>query len=256
MGIRFLCYHCEKRLNVKENQAGQKGKCPHCDGVVTIPSKSTILSEEQKKERQEEFAKHSAAIQADRNIGLHNVDDQVTLDGIPAERRGDQGLAIKAEPTATSKPAVAESSSTEMFLLTKPELPASLGKVDPIAQSPTSVWYFRSRELGEKGPLKGKVMQEHLDRGDVKIGCVVWREDWEDWVPAEKVFPKLVAEFQAQQGRKPHPAFKDANYQISDTMASRTKRLRKQDWIFRSLICLGFVIICILTIILIQLVSQ
>ena len=39
-------------------------------------------------------------------------------------------------------------------------------------------------------------MREHVDNGDVTIGCIVWREDWEDWQPAERVFPELVAEME------------------------------------------------------------
>ena len=151
-------------------------------------------------------------------------------------------------------------SSSELFLLAKPKPPETRGKVDPIAEAPTRVWYFRSRELGEKGPLKGKVMQEHLDRGDVKIGCIVWREDWEDWAPAEKVFPSLAAKAKSKRMKeKMHRAFKDANYQIPDELnpqSELSKKRRKKALIFRSLIVVGIVIIIGLAVVLFQLISQ
>lgn len=38
MGIRFLCPHCNKRLNVKTFLAGQRGFCPKCGGRIQIPT--------------------------------------------------------------------------------------------------------------------------------------------------------------------------------------------------------------------------
>jgi transposase-like protein len=35
--IRFKCKHCGKTLVVKESLAGQRGKCPECQQVLTIP---------------------------------------------------------------------------------------------------------------------------------------------------------------------------------------------------------------------------
>jgi len=35
--MKFNCPHCQKALNVKDEIAGKKGKCPSCGGAVTIP---------------------------------------------------------------------------------------------------------------------------------------------------------------------------------------------------------------------------
>ncbi len=260
MGIRFLCYHCEKRLNVKENQAGMQGRCPYCSGIVLIPEASTIPSPLAKQKKQQ--GRRRAAEKSSSYIGLNSVDDQVTLEGLAAENQQAKQSSLSAAPKITepSKPSLSESSSTEMFLLAKPELPASMGKIDPIAEAPDKIWYFRSRQLGEKGPLKGKTMREYVNRGDVRIGCIVWREDWEDWVPAEKAFPSLVAQAKAQRNqRRRHRAFKDANYQIPDELnphSELAKKRKKRALIFRSLIAFGLVLIVVLIVVLIQLVSQ
>jgi len=42
MGIRFLCEHCSKRLNIKSFLAGKKGICPHCGGRIRIPYKNEL----------------------------------------------------------------------------------------------------------------------------------------------------------------------------------------------------------------------
>ncbi len=44
MGIRFLCEHCNKRLNVKSFLAGKKGLCPHCGGRIRIPLESQVAT--------------------------------------------------------------------------------------------------------------------------------------------------------------------------------------------------------------------
>ena len=37
MAIRFLCGHCKKVVNVKDEFAGKRGKCPHCQKIVLVP---------------------------------------------------------------------------------------------------------------------------------------------------------------------------------------------------------------------------
>ena len=102
-------------------------------------------------------------------------------------------------------------------------------------------------------------MREHVDNGSVFIGCIVWREDWEDWVPAEKVFPSLVAE--AKERRKQdriHRAFKDANYQIPDELnphSELSRRRRRKNRIFIGAIACGLAIVGLLVFVLTKLVN-
>ena len=44
MGIRFLCEHCGKKLNIKDELAGKKGRCPKCNERIEIPAESTLES--------------------------------------------------------------------------------------------------------------------------------------------------------------------------------------------------------------------
>ncbi|MFT7632273.1 MAG: DNA-directed RNA polymerase subunit RPC12/RpoP [Mariniblastus sp.] len=255
MGIRFLCQNCDKRLNVKLVQAGTKGHCPHCSGAILVPLESTVpvelRSRKPKRSKVKDRSSHD-----DQSIGVDELQGNLTVGQWGTGGSSAEKFRFKQESMATFE---SEVSSGESFMLDKPRPPDSLGKVDPIAESPKSVWYFRSHELGERGPLKGKAMQVHLDQGDVKIGCLVWQQDWEDWIPAERVFPTLVAEFKLLRKQdRVKRAYKKANIPLPEFVdlspsVIKTKRRKK---IFSISIGVGFVVILVLTYVLIRLITQ
>lgn len=43
--ITFACPQCGKNLSCKDEQAGKKGKCPHCRHPMTVPGGSGTLAE-------------------------------------------------------------------------------------------------------------------------------------------------------------------------------------------------------------------
>ncbi len=263
MGIRFLCHHCEKRLNVKQTQAGSEGMCPHCSETIHVPLKSTIPSAIEKRNHEARNSQRVKSIQGDDSIGLHDVDNQETMEGLAAEKRQ---ISSGGKTTETLKRKQSESDamltfdsnddSTELFMLAKPEPPETFGKIDPIAEAPSRIWYFRSHELGERGPLKGKSMQESLDRGEVTVGCVVWRDDWEDWFEAEKVFPKLVAEAKNQRKQAyVERALREANIEPKKKPSDKRKLLTKRR-VFAATIGMGLVLILVLLLVLANVVSS
>jgi len=36
--IRFICFHCNSKLEAPINKAGRRGRCPKCKAKNTIPS--------------------------------------------------------------------------------------------------------------------------------------------------------------------------------------------------------------------------
>ena len=181
MGIRFTCCHCRKLLNIKTAQAGCVGECPHCHGVIAVPGRHWQNARvPQKKTAQ-------PADSGDDRQHMRQAELSGSIRVVSSEMPPKSSLA-GARRNDSSR-----NSSTDIFLLDRPQVPETLGKVDPIAEAPHLVWYFRSRSIGERGPLKARAMQQHLNDGVVTIGCLVWREDWLEWQPAEKVFPSLVA---------------------------------------------------------------
>lgn len=271
MGIRFLCYYCEKRLNVKSAQAGEEGECPHCGKTVSVPEKSTIPSKKAKANQPRRRPSHTES--DDSHIDLVNVEQReiaaVSSDQQSFSDHSQSASAVvqkkKKQKTTRKRKVTAEIAkrgepADNLFMLDKPALPASMGKVDPLEDSPTKVWYFRNRDLGEKGPLKSKEMQEFLDNGSISLGSIVWREDWEDWIPAEKVFPNLAELAKAvKQKNMVDRSFKDANYQIPDEFNPHSKlnrRRRRKNQIFMGAIATGILIIGALIFVLFNLLTK
>ena len=102
-------------------------------------------------------------------------------------------------------------------------------------------------------------MRECVDKGEITIGCIVWREDWDDWVPAEQVFPKLAAQLKEQRKKnRVNRAFKDANYQIPDEVNPHSEvnlARRRKNQIFVAAIALGLLVVFGLSMLLVQLVG-
>ena len=112
-------------------------------------------------------------------------------------------------------------SDANSFLLAKPI--AKIGD-DPLKANPDLVWYLRHKRLGEKGPLKARQVEQMLEGGQIRAGFIVWREDWNDWVPAEQVFPSLAK----PEGESPAYEIPEELNPHSET--SRKRRAKKQFW--------------------------
>ncbi len=127
-----------------------------------------------------------------------------------------------------------ESKDDDSFLLAKPVVKI---EENPLKSDPNLVWYLRHKRLGEKGPLKATQVEAMLESGQLRRGYIVWRQDWNDWVPVEKVFPELIAK----------PA--DSTYQIPDELnphseVSRKRRSQKRFWMCFN--AAGFLILVLL----------
>lgn len=116
-----------------------------------------------------------------------------------------------------------ESSSeeTESFLLAKPVVKI---ENDPFKGDPDLVWYLRHKRLGEKGPLKAGQVEAMLESGQLRRGYIVWREDWNDWLPVEQIFPELA------ETRKADPAYEIPADLNPHSEISRKRRFRKLFW--------------------------
>lgn len=52
------------------------------------------------------------------------------------------------------------------------------------------VWYVRTKE-GHFGPTHEGAIREWISDGRITAGNWVWRDGWEEWRPAESVYPEL-----------------------------------------------------------------
>ena len=89
MGIRFLCEHCNRRLNVKQTQAGQVGLCIHCRKPLVVPHQSTLKPKARKSQKSAVSQTDSRFLdpEDDRSTEeseILDADEQVTMEGLQA----------------------------------------------------------------------------------------------------------------------------------------------------------------------------
>jgi hypothetical protein len=154
MGIRFYCPACDKKINVKEHQAGLRGICPKCGAGVDIPRVS-----EPKRPKQ---------------VG----DARPSLIPIPGEVPGAAG-----EQTLS---AVLPKVGRLLNVSLDPPL-------DPIEQAPQSQWYVVPPGATDPfGPADGKLLRQWMQEGRVGARSMVWRQDWADWRKAGTIWSELL----------------------------------------------------------------
>lgn len=262
MGIRFTCKNCLNRLNVKVSQAGFKRQCPHCSAEVIVPgivSPSAAHSETIPRPVINS-KKLNVLVGGGEKDRLPQAGGRETITNPDRQRmkRPTNQLTRHLPPRIGSNEF---DQSVETFMLDKPQLPPTMGKVDPIRQAPKQIWYLRNKKLGELGPLKGKLMQRRLDAGDIEIGSLVWRGDWDGWIPAEKVFPSLVAEAEGlrlQQKRsrafKALPIeFRRPTPQLKNKLTI-SEKVRRKNQLFAVFVVCGLVTILVLLVVAMKIV--
>jgi hypothetical protein len=68
---------------------------------------------------------------------------------------------------------------------------AATDAADALAESPDASWYVAPPEGGRMGPAKADLMRVWLAEGRVTADSLVWREGWDDWIPASAVFAQV-----------------------------------------------------------------
>ncbi|MEX0818235.1 MAG: DUF4339 domain-containing protein [Pirellulaceae bacterium] len=220
MGIRFYCPDCGRRLNIKAFLAGKRGICPHCDSRVLIPMESQLPADAPKvRPTSSEAASREAA---------------AVVTGATAQSAGSD---VQQPASGSSTAAIS---------------------LDPIAESPDSVWYVRPAAGGQYGPARGDVMRRWLSEGRVSADSMVWREGWEDWKLAGPMFPSLESVPSPAPAPavavKPAPSFVvpgDEEQDISKPVvapARRTTAKKTKKKSLAPLIVLGLLIIVLLVV--------
>ena len=228
MGIRFFCPHCQSRLNVKSSQAGHAGVCPDCGATVDVPEQSLLPGPPKSPDQRFYTEEENPPEGSSQLIGF---DSQDTIVG---ELAGEPKAAVSTSPAPPhSLPPLFASSkdSSGIFMLDRPSPSPDFGKIDPILAAPDKVWYFRNKKIGERGPLKSKIMQQHIESGDVAAGSMVWREDWEDWAAAEDAFPQIAA-----------PIDPDADIQPGKNRLELSTKLTSQQMLAKQILFYGVII--------------
>ena len=216
MGILFYCPDCGRRLNIKAFLAGKRGICPHCDSRVQIPLESQLPDDAPK---------------------IRPTSSAVPI--LPSASAAMATARVQSADPIPQQPTVVRTHDATLL--------------DPIAESPDSVWYVRPAVGGQYGPARGDVMRRWLSEGRVNADSMVWREGWEDWKLAGPIFPSLDA---IPSSKKPATARtapsllvpEDEEQDISKPVAAPARRVAAKKKSIAPLIILGLLIVVLLVV--------
>lgn len=231
-GEYCICPHCEGEILVptqedksativesrrpKQSTSGEKDESGGQTSAATSPSGNTVVMETSPKSgiflvgapTASGRGNGVAALKKDGdpdsgpqpNPVPNNSDDQTITEAQAEQSTPSTSNASDSQITPPrSLPASDEqmSDSGNSFMLGKPEIRV---EQNPLRANPNLVWYARHRRHGEKGPLKARDVEAMLDSGKLRADWIVWRQDWNDWLPADEVFPQLLVPENTEDG--------------------------------------------------------
>ena len=202
MGIRFLCEACGKKLNIKEELAGRKGRCPKCNEKILIPTESALEKTATPDSKMTGSQKANGQAANKEKIETSTSRSKKPKTKVAAHAAaGNTSEPQEASPVATAindiaaevvqnqqLPETASSASPEESAPpSPPSVPASQSK-HPLDEDPDAKWYVRPATGGQFGPADSVTMKSWLGEGRVGADSLVWCEGWDDWKDASAVF--------------------------------------------------------------------
>jgi hypothetical protein len=172
------------------------------------------------------------------NASEHYDSEHYDGEGHDSEGHANESHASDAPAVAPSPEPNSLPDDTSSFMLSKPAIKL---EDDPLRADPEKIWYVRHKRHGEKGPLKAPALEEMIDNGSLRVGHIVWREDWNEWLPAVEVFRQIADRHQQ--------ALTDPAYEIPDDVNPHSKLnrdARKRKLIWFSLAIVAFVVVLVL----------
>ncbi len=166
MGIRFICPHCERRLNVKSFLAGKKGLCPKCGGKIRIPTESQLPQQPK-----------AAAV-----------------GGTAANSEEREGPATGGSGAGTGLERDSDWYPFDMVQQAASAPPAKTRAAARAVSEDEAVWYVSPPGGGQFGPASRQTVEQWIAEGRVTAETLVWREGWEEWQMAGRHFVQLQLE--------------------------------------------------------------
>lgn len=198
MGIRFSCPACGRSLNVKAELAGKRGRCPHCQGKIVIPSGDgsgeSVTAELTDKTAAGEVREPSSS---DTAAHLKPEDMPTVVNRAPA---GLEARVIQPKAASPTEPAVAVAPRTEIEQKPPSAAPATgenaapspVATADAISEAPQLQWYVMPPGAASQyGPAVGEEFRAWIAEGRVTGDSLIWRQDWPEWKRADAVFAQL-----------------------------------------------------------------
>jgi DNA-directed RNA polymerase subunit RPC12/RpoP len=159
MGVRFACHACGKQLNIKQELAGKRGRCPACGLRFRIPQQDQEFS----------LPLETSEGESDEPLRAFGEPDNLLLGNVnPVQKPIAQG-------TDSSTPSTGNPSTNR----------SSAGPVDSTAFDPfldqAARWYVRPPGGGRYGPADGDTIRLWIREGRVTANTLLWRDGWAEW---------------------------------------------------------------------------
>ena len=159
--ITFACANCQKKLQVPDEAAGKKGKCPSCGGMNTIPAVSRAV------EQPVQSVLPKAGIESNALADLASRHPVLPEAGFARAVTGAQA------PTAP----------------TQSPPPSQVTGAPPPAGDAGSVWYCQMNNQ-QIGPVPAEKILGWLAEGSVSESVLIWRDGMSAWQPLSEI-PEL-----------------------------------------------------------------
>lgn len=171
MGIRFRCHHCEHELHVKDFLGGKRGKCPECQGRFRVPAAD---------------AEHSLAVASEApQPEVAPARDAVAPAPTDSSLETNSAVSVTTEPKIDSVEAPGAPAPSPPVAAPAP-MPQALPQA--LAEAPGATWYVRPTTGGQYGPASSTDFHAWLEEKRISRDSLVWRDGWQDWIPAETAF--------------------------------------------------------------------
>lgn len=202
MGVKFACHQCGKPLNVKNDLAGKRGKCPQCGSRFRIPTSDQPFS-----------------IPLDESLGGSDEEDeefQSGGDGVssatpPLPSQPVPGDSVLAGP-ASSEPAQSSRAPNSVIKPSEPQSPATGTAEPPPADDafdplddPGAQWYVRPPNGGRYGPADGQTIRQWIKEGRVTQTTLLWRDGWAQWRDCDEIIPEAFQQQSVAPPQNPPP---------------------------------------------------
>lgn len=189
MGIRFLCPACQKKVHVKDHQAGLRGFCPKCQARIDIPWQSTLPAKNR--------SPGGDAASPDQGSDPEVADPAAAAIAGSAPLQAADGLELSV---STILPHVGR------LIAVHADAP-----VDPLDEAGDAQWYIVPPDGTEPfGPADPRLVRQWMREGRIVARSLVWRQDWSDWRKAGTVWPTLALEDVDARGNRIVPQFSHA----------------------------------------------
>ncbi|MCU0712297.1 MAG: DUF4339 domain-containing protein [Pirellula sp.] len=218
MGIRFACHHCNHPLNLKDFQAGKRGKCPACNQSFRIPLHSTDYSIPLEEKGVHTPTSTPAIVSASAETkgttaGMNkaaigsNVKIVTKSSAVTTSKRDEKNAAsnrseiklrqsneARPSPTGVQKDLAKslEKDESKSLSMQESNTPAKkVGSVSAFEANPSAQWYVRPPSGGQYGPADSKLLAQWIAENRVTADSLIWFDGLTQWTAATAIMPEL-----------------------------------------------------------------